>query len=74
MRTLVFFLEEPSAREMLKGLLPRFLPPDVESRFVVFEGKQDLEKQLEKKLRGMDEVCVLKRRCSQWGWTAWPRK
>ncbi len=41
MRTLVFFLEEASAREMLKGLLPRFLPSDVESRFVVFEGKQD---------------------------------
>ena len=52
MRTLVFFLEEPSAREMLKGLLPRLLPPDVEPRFVVFEGKQDLEKQLVKKLRG----------------------
>lgn len=55
MRTLVFFLEEASAREMLKGLLPRFLPPDVESRFVVFEGKQDLEKQLEKKLRGWQQ-------------------
>lgn len=52
MRTIVFFLEEPSAREMLKGLLPRLLPSDVVTRFVVFEGKQDLEKQLERKLRG----------------------
>ena len=52
MRTLVFFLEEPSVREMLKGLLPRLLPPDVEPLFVVFEGKQDLEKQLVKRIRG----------------------
>jgi len=51
-KTLVFFLEEPSAREILKGLLPRLLPPDVEPRFVVFEGKQHLDKQLVKKLRG----------------------
>lgn len=52
MRTLVFFLEEPSAREMLVGLLPKILPADVIPRFVVFEGKQDLEKQLEKRLKG----------------------
>jgi len=49
---LVFFLEEPSAREMLKGLLPRLLPESVCCRYVVFEGKQDLEKQLPRKLRG----------------------
>ena len=52
MRTLVFFLEEPSAREMLKALLPRLLPSDVLPQFVVFEGKQDLEKRLVGKLRG----------------------
>jgi len=51
MRTLVFFLEEPSAKAMLEGLLPRLLPDDVHPRFVVFEGKQDLEKQLERRLR-----------------------
>ena len=28
MTRLVFFLEEPSVREMLKGLLPRLLPGD----------------------------------------------
>lgn len=55
MRPIVFFLEEPSAREMLKGLLPRLLPPEVVPRFVVFEGKQDLERQLERKLRGWRE-------------------
>lgn len=52
MPTLVFFLEEPSAREMLEGVLARLLPEIVEVRYVVFEGKQDLEKQLERRLKG----------------------
>jgi hypothetical protein len=51
MVTLVFFLEEPSAEEMLKGILPRILPDYTIPRFVVFEGKQDMEKQLVRKLR-----------------------
>lgn len=52
MKTLVFCLEEPSAEEMLKGVLPRILPDDVTPRFIIFKGKQDLEKQLVKRLRG----------------------
>lgn len=52
MTTLVLLLEEPSAREMLKGLLPRILPGDVKPRYIVFEGKQDLDKQLVRRLRG----------------------
>ena len=51
MSELVFFLEEPSAEAMLQGLLPRILPATVTPRFIVFEGKQDLEKQLVRKLR-----------------------
>ncbi|MCI5164955.1 MAG: DUF4276 family protein [Candidatus Electrothrix sp. GM3_4] len=51
MTTLVFFLEEPSAKEMLHGILPQILPEHVIPRFIVFEGKQDLEKQLVRKLR-----------------------
>ncbi|MBF8272084.1 MAG: DUF4276 family protein [Magnetococcales bacterium] len=48
---LVFFLEEASAKALLQELLPRFLP-DIETPcFVVFEGKQDMEKQLPRKLR-----------------------
>jgi len=39
-------------REMLKGVLPRLLPKNIQCWYVVFEGKQDLEKQLERKLRG----------------------
>ena len=49
---LVFFLEEPSAREMLKGLLPRVLPDSIAIRYVVFEGKQDLERNIVRRLRG----------------------
>jgi hypothetical protein len=48
---LVFFLEEPSARELLNGLLPRCLPATTTYRLVVFEGKQDLEKRLGMRLR-----------------------
>jgi hypothetical protein len=46
MKTLVCLLEEPSAEEMLKGLLPKILPEDMSPVFHVFEGKQDLEKRM----------------------------
>ena len=49
---LVFLLEEPSAREMLKGLLPRLVHHSVQIRYIVFEGKQDLEKNVIRRLRG----------------------
>ncbi len=51
MMMLVFFLEEPSAKEMLNGILPKILPDCVVSRFIIFEGKQDLEKRLAHRLR-----------------------
>ena len=51
MTELVFLLEEESAKQMLEGLMPRILPPDVTVRYVVFEGKQDLEKQLVRRIR-----------------------
>jgi Domain of unknown function (DUF4276) len=49
---LVFMLEEPSARAMLEGLLPRIGLNLPTVRYVVFEGKQDLEKQVAKRIRG----------------------
>jgi hypothetical protein len=64
MKTIVFFLEEPSAREMLAGILPRILPDDMQIRYVVFQGKQDLEKNLKAKLRGWmlpDSIFVVMR-------------
>lgn len=51
MRELVFFLEEPSAKAMLETLLPRMLDQSITVRCVPFEGKQDLEKQLTRKIR-----------------------
>lgn len=51
MSQIVFFLEEPSAKEMLKGLLPKILPTQMTIQFVVFEGKQDLEKRLPLRLK-----------------------
>lgn len=52
MSELVFLLEEASAQAMLEGMLPRLLPSDLPVRYVVFDGKQDLEKQIVKRLRG----------------------
>jgi hypothetical protein len=49
---LVFLLEELSAKDLLKGLLPKIIPVDTEVYYLVFEGKQDLEGQIVKKLKG----------------------
>jgi uncharacterized protein DUF4276 len=51
MINLVCLLEEPSAEEMLKGIFPRLLPDDTFVKFIVFDGKQDLEKQIVRRLR-----------------------
>lgn len=51
MKTMVFLLEEPSAKEMLRGLLPKILPETIVPEFLIFEGKQDLEKRLPRILR-----------------------
>lgn len=48
---LVFMLEEPSMKELLTGLLPRMLPPDVAYKLIPHEGKSDLEKSIPRKLR-----------------------
>lgn len=55
MTCLVFLLEELSAQEMLKGVLPNILPDTINVRYIVFEGKQDLEKQLERRLKGWQQ-------------------
>lgn len=51
MMELVFLLEELSAKAMLESLLPRMLNPGTRFRCIPFEGKQDLEKQLTRKIR-----------------------
>jgi Domain of unknown function (DUF4276) len=51
MSELVFLLEEDSARAMLEGFLPKLISKSIRCRFIVFEGKQDLEKQMLKRMR-----------------------
>jgi len=55
MSTVLFLLEEPSARAMLESFLPRILPENLIVRCIVFEGKQDLQKRLGKRLRYWQE-------------------
>lgn len=54
MNELVFFLEEESAKALLEHIFPLLIPPGSQfrPRFIVFEGRQDIEKQLPRKLRG----------------------
>ncbi|MEZ4607316.1 MAG: hypothetical protein R2865_11095 [Deinococcales bacterium] len=51
---LVCLLEEVSAKEMLQGILPR-IAPQIDPKYITFQGKQDLEKNLEKRLRGWQQ-------------------
>ncbi|MFZ4536973.1 DUF4276 family protein [Propionivibrio sp.] len=52
MKEIVFLLEEDSAKAMLDALLPRILDVQIGFRCIPFEGKQDLEKQMVKRIRG----------------------
>lgn len=52
MRELVFFLEEESAKAMIEGILPKISKSGMTVRYIVFKGKQDLEKQISRKLQG----------------------
>jgi hypothetical protein len=55
MRTLLFLLEELSAKDLLQVLVPRLLGPASERvccRYLTFEGKQDLERNIGPKIRG----------------------
>jgi hypothetical protein len=52
MSQLVIFLEERSAKYLLDEFLPRILPKGVTHRCIPFEGKQDLDKNIERRIRG----------------------
>lgn len=52
---LVCCLEEPSAKEMLQAIFKKELHENVTTQFIVFEGKQDLRKGLEKKMKGWNK-------------------
>jgi len=53
-KEIVFLLEEASAKELLEGIFSRIVPASARifARYVVFDGKQDLEKQLARRIRG----------------------
>jgi hypothetical protein len=52
MKELVFLLEEASAKAMLESLLPRMLNSGISHRLIPFQGKQDLERQMVRRLKG----------------------
>ena len=54
MNELVFFLEEESAKIMLQSVVAKLKldQANVATRYIVFEGKQHLDQNLERKLRG----------------------
>ena len=56
MKELIFLVEERSAKAMLESLLPRILKTDIQFRCIPFEGKQDLEKQLTRRIRAYQLV------------------
>ncbi len=54
MNELVFFLEEESAKVMLQSIVANLKldQANIATRYIVFEGKQHLDKNLERRLRG----------------------
>lgn len=48
----VFLVEGPAEKELLEAILPTLIPATDRRRVIPFEGKQDLEKQLVRRIRG----------------------
>lgn len=51
MKEIVFFLEEPSMKEMLGSFLPRLSSSLPKITYIVFEGKSDLKKRIQRKMQ-----------------------
>lgn len=51
MKELVFLVEGQAEKDLLDALLPRMLPGSMRHRVIPFEGKQDLEKQMGRRIR-----------------------
>lgn len=47
---IVFLVEEPSMKELLKGILPKILPTGAEYKIIQHSGKSDLQKSIPRKL------------------------
>jgi hypothetical protein len=52
MRELVFLVEGEAERNLLDALMPRLLPAGVGHRVIPFQGKQDMEKRMNLRIRG----------------------
>jgi hypothetical protein len=50
MKHLVFLLEEPSAQDALQAWVPQWVPAEVQVHYMVFQGKQDLERRMEMRM------------------------
>jgi hypothetical protein len=51
MKELVFLVDGQAEKDLLDVLMPRVLPEGVRHRVIPFEGKQDLEKQMGRRIR-----------------------
>lgn len=50
MISLVFLLEEPSAKELLKVITSKLTPDSIDKQYIVFQGKSDLDRKLKRKI------------------------
>ncbi|MBF0585290.1 MAG: DUF4276 family protein [Magnetococcales bacterium] len=55
-KNLVFLLEEYSAKELLTAILPKLLSEEITAFYMVFEGKQDLERRLVNRMKGWQKA------------------
>jgi hypothetical protein len=52
------YVELPSAQEMLKVILPKIIPEDIDVSYMVFNGKQDMDNRLSMRLYGWQRYIV----------------
>ena len=55
-KVLHVFTEEASARNVFESILPRLLPQDVNYRIYSHQGKQDLEKAIQKTIPSISRI------------------
>ena len=56
MKCLHLFVEEPSIKEVLEVILPQVLPPSISFRIYPHQGKQDLERAIEKTIPSISKI------------------
>ena len=56
MKELVFLVEGEAEKFLLGTLLPRLLPDEIAHRVIPFEGKQDMEKRMGRRIRAYQNV------------------